>query len=198
MAINRPPPNIQSPAPTVPDVAAPARPPAGGDLTSYIEARRRARAQSAPEASAESVANAPPAEDDKARSDRIVAANLGTQRAQTFGYDPTQGGGVFQLVRMGYDNAEFNFFGWSCARSSPSFASTSRRTSTGNRIAWAAPSRCPPARATTQASRNSCCANSLTTRACRSNAGRGGLRLLVRCSGCGRLDQHVRDRVGHF
>jgi len=114
IAFNRPPPNLQSPPPTVPDVTAPvpARPPADGDLTSYIEARRRARAQPAPGASAESVANAQPVEDDKARSDRIVAANLGSQRAQTFGYDPTQGGGVFQIVRMGYDNAEFNFFGW--------------------------------------------------------------------------------------
>ena len=91
---------------------APTRPPADGDLTSDIEARRRARAQPAPEASAESVANAQSVEDDKARSKRIVAANLGTRRAQTFGYDPKQGGGVFQIVRMGYDNAEFNFFGW--------------------------------------------------------------------------------------
>lgn len=112
IAFNRPPPNTQSPPPTVPDITAPARPPADGDLASYIEARRRARAQSAPDASAESVANAQPVEDDKARSNRIVAANLGTQRAQTFGYDPTQGGGVFQIVRMGYDNAEFAFFGW--------------------------------------------------------------------------------------
>ena len=60
----------------------------------------------------ESVANAQQVEDDKERSKRIVAANLGTQRAQTFGYDPKQGGGVFQIVRMGYDYAEFNFFGW--------------------------------------------------------------------------------------
>jgi hypothetical protein len=112
--VQSPPPDIQSPPPTVPQVSAPApaRPAAEGDLTSYIEARRRARAQSAADASAESVANAQPVEDDKARSKRIVAANLGTQRAQTFGYDPKQGGGVFQIVRMGYDNAEFNFFGW--------------------------------------------------------------------------------------
>ena len=114
IAFNRPPPNIQSPPPTVraATAPAPARPQADGDLTSYIEARRRARAQPAAAASAESAANAQPVEDDKARSDRIVAANLGTQRAQTFGYDPTQGGGVFQIVRMGYDNAEFIFFGW--------------------------------------------------------------------------------------
>jgi hypothetical protein len=114
VAFNRPPPSIQSPPPTVPAVTAPApaRSPADGDLTSHIEARRRARAQPAPDAPAESVANAQPVEDDKARSKRIVAANLGTRGAQTFGYDPTQGGGVFQIVRMGYDNAEFNFFGW--------------------------------------------------------------------------------------
>jgi hypothetical protein len=114
IAFNRPAPNIPSPPPAVPDLIAPApaRPPAGGDLTSYIEAQRRARAQPAPGASAESPAKAQPVEDDKARSDRIVAANLGTQRAQTFGYDPKQGGGVFQIVRMGYDSAEFAFFGW--------------------------------------------------------------------------------------
>jgi hypothetical protein len=114
IAFNRPPPNIQSPSPAVPAVTAPApaHPPADGDLTSYVEARRRARAQSAPDTSAGSAANAQPVDDDKARSDRIVAANLGTQRAQTFGYDPAQGGGVFQIVRMGYDSAEFIFFGW--------------------------------------------------------------------------------------
>jgi hypothetical protein len=112
IAFKRPPPNVQSPPPTVPDVAAPARPPADGDLTSYIEARRRARAQAAPDAPGGSVANAQPTDDDKARSNRIVAANLGAQRAQTFGYDPNQGGGVFQIVRMGYDEAEFTFFGW--------------------------------------------------------------------------------------
>jgi hypothetical protein len=114
IAFNWPPPNIQAPPPAVPAVTAPvpARLPADGDLTSYIEARRRARAQSSPAASAESVANAQPVEDDKARSNRIAAANLGAQRAPTFGYDPKQGGGVFQIVGMGYDHAEFFFFGW--------------------------------------------------------------------------------------
>jgi outer membrane biosynthesis protein TonB len=57
-------------------------------------------------------ASAPQAEDDNARANRIAAANLATQRQQTFGYDPSQGGGVFQLVRVGYLDAEFLFFGW--------------------------------------------------------------------------------------
>jgi len=112
IALNRPLPDVPTPPPTAPAIAAPApaRPPADGDLKSYIEARRHARAQPAPEAAAESMAQQ--AEDEKTRSNRIAAANLGAQRAQTFGYDPTQGGGVFQIVRLGYDVAEFAFFGW--------------------------------------------------------------------------------------
>ena len=58
------------------------------------------------------MASAPAVEDDNARSNRIAAANLATQRQLTFGYDPKQGGGVFQITRMGYNNAEFLFFGW--------------------------------------------------------------------------------------
>ncbi len=114
IALNRPPPNIPSPPPTAPSVAAPttARPPADGDLASYIEARRGARPGPAPAASAGSVANAPPVEDDNARANRIAAANLASQRKLTFGYDPTRGGGVFEITRMGYDSAEFVFFGW--------------------------------------------------------------------------------------
>lgn len=110
LALNRPAPNIQTP----PAVTAPAsaRPPAGGDLSSYIEAQRRARAEPAPAASAGSVSNAPQAEDDDARTNRIVAANLAPQRAPTFGYDPTRVGGIFQIERMGYDSAEFTFYGW--------------------------------------------------------------------------------------
>lgn len=112
IALNQPPPEMQSPPPIAPSANAPqpARPPSDGDLASYIEARRRARGQ--PDAPAPLLSNAQPVEDDKARSERIAAANLGAQRAQTFGYDPKQGGGVFQIVHMGYDNAEFAFFGW--------------------------------------------------------------------------------------
>ena len=114
IALNRPAPNIPSPPPTAPAVTAPppARPPADGDLSSYIEARRRARAESAPAAPPGSVSNAPPAEDDNARTNRIVAANLGWQRKPAFGYDPTRGGGVFEIKRVGYSDAEFIFFGW--------------------------------------------------------------------------------------
>lgn len=112
IALNRPAPGIPSPPPISPSTTAPARPPADGDMASYIEARRRARGESAPVASQGNVSNAPPVEDDNARTNRIVAANLASQRPMTFGYDPEQGGGVFQIERMSYDNAEFLFFGW--------------------------------------------------------------------------------------
>ena len=114
IALKQPAPNIPSPPPATPSVAAPTpvRPPVEGDLASYIEARRRARGESAPAANPGSASNAPPAEDDNARANRIAAGNLASQRPMTFGYDPTQGGGVFQITRMGFDDAEFLFFGW--------------------------------------------------------------------------------------
>ncbi len=112
IALNRPAPDApRAPAPAVETAPAPARPPGGDDLSSFIEARRRARADSAPAAPPGSASSAPPAEDEKARANRIAAANLGTDRTPTFGPNPT-GGGVFQIVRVGYENAEFLFFGW--------------------------------------------------------------------------------------
>lgn len=110
IALNRRAPDTPAPPPVI----APAVPPApvAGDMASYIEARRRARGETAPVASAGRASNAPPAEDDNARSNRIAAANLASQSPMTFGYDPSQGGGMFQIERMDYDDAEFLFFGW--------------------------------------------------------------------------------------
>ncbi len=73
-----------------------------------IEARRRARGE--PSAT-------PPTQgsldDEKATRDRIVAANLGLDRTPAFGADPNnQGGGIFQIQRIGVDSAEFLFYGW--------------------------------------------------------------------------------------
>ena len=66
--------------------------------------RPRHRTRSAP--------NAPPAETEKERLNRIVAANLGLNKTPTFGDDPKRGGGMFQIRRIGYDDAEFIFNGW--------------------------------------------------------------------------------------
>jgi hypothetical protein len=96
------------PAPATPPSPAPAPP--ATDLASYIEARRRARGETAPSSSG-NTPNAPPAETDIERRNRIVAANL-AQPTQSFGYDPKAGGGVFQIRRIGYDDAEFYFTGF--------------------------------------------------------------------------------------
>lgn len=115
IALNRPAPEapaVPPPTPPIPAPApAPARPPAEGDLASYIEARRRARNESAPPPSPPGIASAPQAADDKERSNRVVAGNL-AQRKLTFGYDPSKSGGLFEIKRMGFSDAEFVFFGW--------------------------------------------------------------------------------------
>jgi hypothetical protein len=106
-AIPTPPPPPTQPAETQPTP----RPPAETDLSSYIAARRNARGDAA--ATSESNApNAPPAESEKERLNRVVAANLGLNKTPTFGDDPKRGGGMFQIRRIGYDDAEFIFNGW--------------------------------------------------------------------------------------
>ena len=97
-------PTIAAVPPTAP--AAPA-PPVEGDLASMIAARRRARGEPAQ-------AEAPPAptNDDTARRDRAVAANMATIRTPTLGDDPRRSGGIFEIRREGPFDAEFLFFGW--------------------------------------------------------------------------------------
>ena len=112
------PPVITQPAPEPRSPIARAEPPApvrvqkppGGDLSSYIEARRRARGEP-PSAVAPSSAEPAPA-DEEARRNQIVAQNLGLDRAPVFGGPPKQGGGIFQITSLHYSNAEFLFFGW--------------------------------------------------------------------------------------
>lgn len=94
-----------APAPTQSATPAPPPPAIAGDMDAYIEARRRARGDNTPVAP-------PPVEDEESRARRIVAGNLGTARDRTFGYDPRQGGGMFQIEQMSYDYASFIFYGW--------------------------------------------------------------------------------------
>lgn len=109
-----PPPVIakqEAPRPVPPPAVEPAPAPLptldAGDFFAQLEARRRARG-ALPEASA---ANVPSAEDERARHNRSVTENLGLNRVPTYGREPT-GGGIFQLERVGYTDAEFLFFGW--------------------------------------------------------------------------------------
>ena len=101
-----------TPAPTAVPTPAPVPAPQAAsdmDLSSYIEARRHARQQSAspPAPSAPAAVE----ESETARANRIAAANLGLGRKPSFGEDRT-GGGVFQLRRLSVDSAEYLFYGW--------------------------------------------------------------------------------------
>jgi len=96
----------EKPPPDAPSVPAPRPAPSmAGDMASYIEAQRRARDIPAPPAPSA-------AESEEARRQRIIAGNLGSSREQAFGYDPSRGGGVFQIQSMSLDYAEFLFHGW--------------------------------------------------------------------------------------
>jgi len=108
------PPPPSTPAPPAPPAEAPAiaGPSAESDLSAFIAARRRARGEPTTTSAQGRELNAPPAEDEKERLNRTVAANLGLNKVPTFGDDPKRGGGMFQLRRMGTDDAEFYFNGW--------------------------------------------------------------------------------------
>ena len=94
--------------PAPPPTPQPDAPPIAGDLASYIAARRRARGASETSGSPDGSLTA----EEIARRDRIVASNLAPVNTPTFNEGPRNAGGVFQILRVGYDDAEFAFFGW--------------------------------------------------------------------------------------
>ncbi len=77
-----------------------------GDLSSYIASQRHARGEATPTPSAN------PADDREARRDRAIAANLASSNSPTYYGEPKNTGGVFRITFVGYDDAEFTFFGW--------------------------------------------------------------------------------------
>lgn len=101
-----------SPSSAAPPPAETARPPASDDLATFIEARRRAREPAAASPPSQASPPAPRAESEQERHNRIVAENLGLNRTPSFGAERKRGGGIFQIQRMGHDDAEFFFFGW--------------------------------------------------------------------------------------
>lgn len=125
---DRPAPKAAPPAPPRPELtakrpapeAAPPRPapsaapPApAGDLSSYIEARRRARGEAAPPQVASAAPPAPRRPETEAeRIEKAMAANLGLDRAPTYDAGREAVGGIFQIERLGVEDAEFLFFGW--------------------------------------------------------------------------------------
>jgi len=98
-------------APTASPEPAPPQPTGAVDLAAYVESRRRARGE-VPSTAQESAPNAPSAESENERQNRIIAANIGMNGRPAFGRDPKNGGGVFQIKTMEYSYAEFYFYGW--------------------------------------------------------------------------------------
>jgi outer membrane biosynthesis protein TonB len=109
-----PPPVMTAPrrAPDAPALTpAPTQPAPATDLAAYVEARRRERGD-APSSSPQNSSTSKAAEDENERQNRIIAANIGLNGRPTFGKDPKNGGGVFQIKTVEYSYAEFYFFGW--------------------------------------------------------------------------------------
>ena len=98
---------LEPPSPVERATPAPARAPPTLDFASFIEAQRRARGEPAATPAAPATA-----EDENARATRLAVANLASQKAQPFGFDPNRSGGVFTIKRVGVDYAEFMFYGW--------------------------------------------------------------------------------------
>jgi hypothetical protein len=112
------PPVLALPRPAAPSAMAAkppaeaARLPADQDFAASIEARRRSRETMPAPQPSEASAPAPPAETEQERHNREVAISLGLNRTPSFGSERQRGGGMFQIQRMGYDDAEFFFYGW--------------------------------------------------------------------------------------
>ena len=73
-----------------------------GDLWAYVQARRAERGEQ----------KASPIDDEKARLNRSLAANLPVPAHGAGAQDTREGGGIFAIKRMDYDDAAFAFYGW--------------------------------------------------------------------------------------
>ncbi len=115
--------------------AAPAA--AEDDLAALVEANRRRRAgplAATPEAAPSRERT--PAEENE-RRDRTIAANLGSLKAPMVGESGRRGGGVFELRRVGLEDAEFLFYGWNkdMGRNNTQLVEVRRGTNANMRIA---------------------------------------------------------------
>ena len=119
---------LPPPPPPPPVVAAPTRPspPIEGDLAAYVQARRRERGEQ--EAALD---------DEAAKFNRAIAANLPAPARGVAAQDTKKGGGIFQIKRMTYDDAAFEFYGWNTAmgRKTPQLIEVRKGNNADMRIA---------------------------------------------------------------
>ena len=129
IASTTPAPAIRTPAPAAPTVPTPPRasPPIEGDLWSYIQARRRERGEQP----------MPSTDQEAAGRNANLAANLPSPATGIATRDAERGGGIFELKRMDYDDAAFEFFGWNdeMGRKTPQLIEVRKGNNSDMRIA---------------------------------------------------------------
>lgn len=96
------------PSPSAPS-AEPAAPPQG-DFSAFVRSNQERR--EGPRPSVPAPTSEPAPEDENARRDRAVMANLGSLQPRMVGETNQQGGGIFQIREMGIEYATFYFYGW--------------------------------------------------------------------------------------
>jgi outer membrane biosynthesis protein TonB len=120
-------PAVAPPPPTPPVPAPPqAKAPVEGDLWSYIQARRRERGE-----------QPTPVDRDAAERSANLAANLPAPATGIATRDASRGGGIFEIKRMDYDDAAFEFFGWNneMGRKTPQLIEVRRGNNSDMRVA---------------------------------------------------------------
>jgi outer membrane biosynthesis protein TonB len=117
-----PPPPEPAQAPTPPRTS----PPVEGDLAAYVQARRRERGE-----------QEAPSVDEAAKFNQAIAANLPAPARGSATQDAKRGGGIFEIKRMTYDDAAFEFFGWntSMGRKTPQLIEVRKGMNSDMRIA---------------------------------------------------------------
>ena len=113
-------PPIQPPAPEPPQASLPT----AGDLWEYIQARRRERGDQ----------GTPSIDQGQSHS---IAANLPAPATGVINEDRRRGGGIFEIKRMDYDDAAFEFFGWNneMGRKTPQLIEVRKGNNSDMRIA---------------------------------------------------------------
>ena len=138
-SLPRPQPAMTAPATAAPAIPAPppVAPPAPesaranqsivSDLSAYIEARRRERGER----------QAPPVDYAQTQPNASIAANLPRPATGAATQDRSRGGGIFEIKRMDYDDAAFEFFGWNSemGRRTPQLIEVRRGNNSDMRIA---------------------------------------------------------------
>jgi hypothetical protein len=97
------------------------------DLWAYVQARRQERGE----------LDAPAVSDESARVDAAIAANLPAPASGVAARDKKRAGGVFQITRMDYDDAAFEFYGWNpdMQRNTPQLIEVRKGNNSDMRIA---------------------------------------------------------------